>query len=168
MAIRKFEGDNAFLSNMYYFDAPIVTPDGIEVHTSEQLYLPSRFVERPDREVVEKANSGINAKRLAKQLQRSGMEVRQDWEQVRIQKMRDSVTIKFFSNPELMEKLIATGEQELIEGNNHRDDFWGVYPPPPKGTGENWLGRILMETRTNAQDPNYSVDIDKLIKNIFS
>ena len=48
-----------------------------------------------------------------------------------------------FSDPELAEALLATGDAELVEGNTWGDPFWGVY----KGKGENMLGRLLMEVR---------------------
>ena len=48
-----------------------------------------------------------------------------------------------FQVPELREKLLATGDEELIEGNWWNDKFWGVC----KGEGCNMLGLILMEVR---------------------
>ena len=42
-----------------------------------------------------------------------------------------------------MQKLINTGNAELVYGNIHRDTFWGIYG----GKGENMLGKILMEIR---------------------
>jgi len=53
------------------------------------------------------------------------------------------VTCKFEQNQYLMDKLISTGDEILEEGNNWKDDFWGIY----KGKGENRLGKILMEVR---------------------
>ena len=48
-----------------------------------------------------------------------------------------------FLNPDLREKLVATGDAELIEGNHWNDTCWGVC----KGIGQNNLGKILMEVR---------------------
>lgn len=45
--------------------------------------------------------------------------------------------------PELRTKLLSTGDLEIIEGNHWGDTFWGVC----NGTGENHLGRILMQVR---------------------
>jgi predicted NAD-dependent protein-ADP-ribosyltransferase YbiA (DUF1768 family) len=53
------------------------------------------------------------------------------------------VRLKFSTHQELRERLLATGEAELIEGNTWNDTFWGVC----KGEGQNWLGKILMEVR---------------------
>lgn len=48
-----------------------------------------------------------------------------------------------FSYPYLRKWLLETGEEELIEGNNWGDKFWGQV----NGIGENHLGRLLMEIR---------------------
>jgi predicted NAD-dependent protein-ADP-ribosyltransferase YbiA (DUF1768 family) len=43
----------------------------------------------------------------------------------------------------LADRLLLTGDEELIEGNYWHDHIWGVCD----GTGTNWLGKILMEIR---------------------
>jgi hypothetical protein len=48
-----------------------------------------------------------------------------------------------FSNKELKEKLIKTGEEYLEEKNTWGDKFWGT----SNGIGENNLGKILMNIR---------------------
>jgi hypothetical protein len=65
-----------------------------------------------------------------------------DWEEQKISVMRRLVNAKF-QNPELRAKLLATGDQELVEGNWWNDTFWGVC----KGKGRNELGKILMAER---------------------
>ena len=59
---------------------------------------------------------------------------------VKVKLMFVLVTEKFKQNPELKQKLLETGNQELIEGNTWNDTFWGVC----NGQGQNWLGKILM------------------------
>ena len=53
-----------------------------------------------------------------------------------------------FAIPELAEKLLATGEAELIEGNSWGDTTWGVY----KDIGENRLGKLLMQVRQELKE----------------
>ena len=48
-----------------------------------------------------------------------------------------------FENAYLRRRLIATGDAELMEGNDWGDRFWGVC----RGKGENRLGKILMKVR---------------------
>ena len=50
-----------------------------------------------------------------------------------------------FAIPELKEMLLATGDEELVEGNYWHDTIWGVCD----GVGENHLGKMLMEIREN-------------------
>lgn len=71
--------------------------------------------------------------------------LRQDWEAVKIDAMRQVVSVKFTGEP-LRAQLIATGDAELIEANAWNDRFWGV--DQASGVGENFLGRLLMEARS--------------------
>ena len=78
------------------------------------------------------------SKRLGKKV-----ELKPDWNHIRIDVMREVLIAKFTQNPDLREKLIATGNSELVEHNNWGDIFWGVC----RGVGENNLGKLLMEVR---------------------
>lgn len=57
--------------------------------------------------------------------------------------MRDLLDLKF-ADPALAALLLATGDADLVEGNDWGDRFWGVCD----GAGANMLGRLLMELRT--------------------
>ena len=59
--------------------------------------------------------------------------------------MEEIVRAKFGQNPVLADKLLATGDTLLIEGNTWGDKFWGV--DTRVGQGENHLGKILMKVR---------------------
>lgn len=50
---------------------------------------------------------------------------------------------KFTQNEDLKEKLLATGNNILEEGNTWGDRVWGTV----NGVGENRLGKILMRVR---------------------
>lgn len=58
-----------------------------------------------------------------------------------------SLLVQKFSeeNQELMDKLLETGDEELIEGNTWKDVFWG-YDVNLK-QGKNNLGKMLMKIR---------------------
>lgn len=71
--------------------------------------------------------------------------LREDWEEVKIQTMREILEIKF-SDPELKQLLLDTDDAELIEGNHWGDKIWGV--DSKTGEGENNLDKLLMELRT--------------------
>jgi len=71
------------------------------------------------------------------------VKLREDWERVKDDIMYQVVKAKFEQNDELKEKLLATGNEELVEGNTWNDMYWGVYD----GKGYNVLGTILMLVR---------------------
>lgn len=58
--------------------------------------------------------------------------------------MYDVVNCKFSQNKKLAEQLMATGEEDLVEGNDWGDRYWGVC----RGVGKNKLGQILKRIRS--------------------
>lgn len=66
-----------------------------------------------------------------------------DWDLLRLIVMKEILLDKFTRNLDLKEKLLATGNATLVEGNWWGDTFWGVC----NGVGSNNLGLILMLTR---------------------
>ena len=85
------------------------------------------------------------AKRLGRR-----MRLRSDWEQVKYDVMLDVVRAKFNQHPDLAQKLLATGDEELVEGNDWGDTYWGVC----NGRGKNMLGKILMRVRAELRGEN--------------
>lgn len=77
------------------------------------------------------------------------VELRDDWESVKLSIMRDLLLRKFTQNPELKEMLLETAPSHLEEGNTWKDRYWGVCPPN-SGKGSNHLGKLLMDIRDNA------------------
>jgi hypothetical protein len=72
-----------------------------------------------------------------------GVELRKDWEEIKIPLMDEVTDIKF-NDPVLGRKLFNTGTAVLIEGNTWGDQFWGTC----MGEGRNELGQCLMRKRT--------------------
>lgn len=135
MKIDGFFGPYRFLSNFWL--APVVLYD-ITYPSVEHAYQAAKSTDPQYQVRIREAPTPREAKKLGLQAP-----LRPDWESVKIDFMRYLVWNKFSSHEHLKEKLLATGDAELIEGNNWGDVFWGVC----KGQGHNWLGRILMETR---------------------
>ncbi len=146
MAIERFRGDYYFLSSMYEVPGGIKLDDGRRVKTSENIYQAEKFEDPSAKEAVLFAVNGRKAKFLAKKLERSGAPIRQDWDEIKVEVMRRCVHEKFAADFGIALELIATGDEELIEGNPWKDTFWGV-SPQGSTNGQNWLGRILMEER---------------------
>lgn len=70
-------------------------------------------------------------------------DIREDWNEIKVGRMRDVLREKFQQAPDLREKLIATKDAVLIE-ESKSDAFWGL---GKKGNGQNMLGILLMEVR---------------------
>lgn len=132
-AINVFKGDNAFLSNFYV--APVIY-DGIRFENSEAAFQAAKCPERM-REFC--GLSPQAAKRLGRRV-----EMRPDWDAVKYDVMYQVCKAKFTQNQDLLDKLLATGDAELVEGNTWGDQVWGVCD----GVGENNLGKTLMRIRS--------------------
>ena len=62
--------------------------------------------------------------------------------------MRGIVKAYYNANPELKQKLIETGNRQLIHAGFRIDDFWGMKgKKDEKKVGQNKSGIILMELR---------------------
>ena len=132
--IDSFRGEYYFLSNFY--EAP-VEYDGIRFQNNEAAFQAMKTL-NPD---IKKTFAGMDSSQAKKAGRK--VELRKDWESVKVDIMRDIVFAKFSQNPELKEKLLATGDAYLEEGNTWGDRIWGTV----NGKGANLLGQILMDTR---------------------
>lgn len=72
----------------------------------------------------------------------SSLEMRPDWDEIKVEVMEEGLMAKFTQNPRLRELLLSTGDRELIE-DSPRDNFWGN-----ARNGQNMLGKLLMKIRT--------------------
>ena len=57
--------------------------------------------------------------------------------------MKDGLKLKFQQNPQMLEKLLSTGNRMIVEFSE-KDRYWG---DGGDGTGKNRLGVILVELR---------------------
>lgn len=138
--IDSFRNGYAFLSNFY--PSP-VTYQGDLYPTVEHAFQAAKTHNPQERDKVRLAPTPTGAKRAGRRV-----DLRPDWEQVKLQVMASLLTQKF-CDPTLADLLALTGDQELVEGNTWGDRFWGVC----KGTGHNHLGRLLMEVRAELRRP---------------
>lgn len=91
-------------------------------------------------EYVRKAESAYDAELLARQ---SKWRIRADWDQIKVQVMRDGLRAKFQQCVEAREALLATGNTRLVKYGS-LSKFWGA---GVNGSGKNMLGKLLMELR---------------------
>jgi N-glycosidase YbiA len=138
MAIEDFRGDYRWLSNYHLCEVEF---DTLTYPSTEHAYQAAKSMLPAEIRAIREAKTPGDAKRLGQKVC-----MRPDWEDVKIDIMRDLLRQKF-KHPELREKLLATGRQHLVEGNTWGDEFWGVH----QGNGLNHLGRLLMDVRAEIQ-----------------
>ena len=134
--ITKFNGVYRFLSNFYPAEVlmrnyppydPYVYP------TVEHAYQAAKTLDLEERSLIYNCANAAGAKKLGRKLV-----LRNDWEQIKL-----DLLLQKFSKVDSKNKLLATGNTQLIEENDWKDTFWGVC----KGIGDNHLGKLLMEIR---------------------
>ena len=130
--IDSFTGKNYFLSN---FSHSKIRMNGLTFNNGEAAFQSHKDPNRAAEFV------GLNPS-AAKKLGRS-VKLREDWEEVKDHIMYQVTVTKFSQNILLKEKLLATDDKVLVEGNDWNDRYWGVC----NGVGQNMLGRILMLVR---------------------
>ena len=133
----------SFLMNSYPVD---VAFDGDTYRTLEHAFQAAKTDNPLTRKQIKDAPSA----RKARQMGRS-IAIRPTWDSERLDVMRQLLADKF-DDPELREKLLATGNAELVSGGHQ---FWGVH----HGSGQNQLGKLLMEVRSAILEQN-AKDLD--------
>ena len=139
-AITEFRGEYEFLRNPY---PCLVTVDGMPFPSAEHAYQALKW---PGDVAQQEHLLGLPwqvAKRMSRDRRLSIDQ--------RLTNMRRVVAAKF-ENKVLQQWLRDTGDVDLVEGNEHRDSFWGKVRAPGGWYGANHLGLILMAERTAQRD----------------
>lgn len=99
---------------------------------------------------IKRCETPGQAKRLSRQFKPT-----EDWEGKKLGIMEKLVRIKFCM-PRFRERLLATGDAILVEGNHWHDNFWGdcCCPDCLDVDGANHLGKILMRVRDEIRTSN--------------
>lgn len=108
--------------------------------TSEHYFQAQKFAGSIREEDVRQAPSAWLAARMGRD---RNFVLRPDWENVKLEVMRTALRLKFSNNLVLVDLLLSTGNEELIEQTTD-DYFWGS---GSDGRGLNMLGKLLMELR---------------------
>lgn len=130
-----FFDEYRFLSNFHICDIDVW---GRKFTSSEAAFMSFKTL---DEDLKDKFTqlSPMEAKKLGRTI-----ELRPDWEEVKVSSMLIVVNFKFEQNKELCELLLRTKNLYLEETNNWKDEFWGV---SQDGVGRNELGKVLMSVR---------------------
>lgn len=137
LIIDSFTGDYSFLSNFYPCK---INYNGFSYLNTEAAFQSQKALDRDIQKQFTKLNPS-QAKKLGRKIP-----LRKDWEEIKDTVMYEVCKVKF-NLPELKEKLIATQDAQLVEGNTWNDRYWGMC----NGYGKNQLGKILMKIREELQ-----------------
>lgn len=133
--ISNFSGKYSFLSNFYIVP---ISFEGIVYPSVEHAFQAAKSLDESERLRIMRLGSPGKAKKEGRYLK-----LRADWEEVKLGVML-TLLRKKFSFTDLKKMLINTENEELIEGNSWGDTYWGKY----YGVGENKLGKLLMQVRS--------------------
>ena len=140
MAITEFRGEYSFLSN---FHKSPVTFEGLTYPCVENAFQAGKCADREGKIKYTAQNNPVKAKMMGKREKLPDV-----WDKLSIELMEKLVKIKF-SDPELAARLLATGDEEITEGNRWHDNKWGkcTCERCQSKPSSNLLGKILMKTR---------------------
>lgn len=140
--INDFSKDYFFLSNFYN---AYLMYEGVIYCSTEAAFQAAKTLDVTERERIARL-SPSDAKKAGRKL-----ELRSDWEEVKDKVMYDVCRAKFTMNSslKLKERLLATGDKELVEGNTWHDNYWGncTCDKCKDIPGRNQLGKTLMRLR---------------------
>ena len=137
--IKGFFGPFRFMSN---FVPCTVELDGVTYPSVEHAYVAAKTTNLERRAEIAQVSTAGKVKALGRQLK-----LREGWDEMRIDVMRDLLMQKFSQEP-FKSQLLQTGLCYLEETNTWGDTFWGVCD----GVGENHLGWLLMEIRDHLKE----------------
>lgn len=131
--------ENGYLCNLSPYK---VVYDGLVWPTSEHCYQAQKHRDFDYKERIRMAETPEEAIILGRD-ETSKSYRHDDWYSVRVEIMHDIVLAKFQQNEDIRRELLATGNKQIAEHTSN-DSFWG---DALDGSGQNWLGRILMQVR---------------------
>lgn len=137
--IKGFFGPWRFMSNFHYVN---VEWQGLTYRTTEHAYQAAKFENVEYRKYIQ----GLYHPREARTAgQAEGCNP--DWDNLKYDVMYD-LNAQKYSYPKLMEMLLDSENAYLEETNHWKDVYWGVC----SGVGQNNLGKILMDIRSQLQN----------------
>ena len=152
-AITSFHGTDGkpgFLSNFY--DSPI-TYEGRTYNNVESAFQAAKSADDGIKDMFTDM-TGTEAKKFGRKVK-----LRSDWESTDSNgvptkvKVMGNILREKFKNPELRKQLLATGDAQLIEGNNWKDNYWGaVQNQSGEYVGANVLGQLLQQIRSEIRN----------------
>ena len=133
-----------WLSNYHLID---IEYEGVIYPSTEHAFQAAKTLDIEERKkILYNTDGSVTSCKDARLMGRK-ITMRSDWEDVKVNIMLELNKQKF-RDLILMQRLLDTGDMELIEGNWWNDVFWGVC----NGVGKNMLGKILMQIREELRE----------------
>lgn len=123
--------NNFYLAKMFIYDK--------YWDTVEHAYQAQKASDPIEYDSILNAKTPREARNLGQKVK-----MRPDWDHVKYDIMKECVLAKFSQHQDLKEKLLATGNEDIVE-DSPIDYYWGC---GADGSGKNMLGKILMQVRT--------------------
>jgi hypothetical protein len=143
-----FKDDLEIFSNFYNCKTPITIKRFGRKFSARNVEVLFQALKSTDIETFEHILTlqPGQAKRFARKIK-----LRDDWEEVKLNVMFKLVSLKFKNNPELMNELLSTPNEKLVEFNIWHDNFWGncICDKCKNIKGEDNLGKILRKIKSN-------------------
>lgn len=145
--ILKFRDEYHFLSNFVSVD---IVYDGALYPSVEHAYQSAK-------------SNDLNWKKFCRNPLITASEVKtksyeisnkiENWHSIKLEVMELCLIQKFSKEP-FRNQLLATGNENIQEGNWWNDTFWGIDLTVDPNIGENHLGRLLMKIRDDIKRSN--------------
>ena len=133
-----FYGQHKEYPEFSNFYPAIIEINGRQYATVEHYFQACKAQNHKSHEQIRRAVSAARAKQLGRQV-----ELRRDWEQVKIEVMRQALLAKFTQYEDLRQLLLSTGDR-VIHEDSPTDAVWGWMG----GRGQDLLGKLMMQVRT--------------------
>jgi ribA/ribD-fused uncharacterized protein len=93
---------------------------GMLLYTVENFFQAMKTLDIEERKLIASATPS-KAKKLGRKVK-----LREYWESIKLEVMEYALRIKFAPRTSWYTKLMATGNEEIVELNNWNDVYWGV------------------------------------------
>lgn len=141
--IRFYETDKPYGCFSNFAKYPILLK-GKEWATTEHYFQAQKFVGTEHEEEIRLASTPMIAAKMGRERNRP---LRPDWEECKVQVMREALIAKIEQHLTLRSILLSTGDCTLVEHTSN-DAYWG---DGGDGQGGNMLGKLLMEIRNGLE-----------------
>ena len=150
--ISQFQGTYRWLSN--FAECKIIL-NQYTYNSVEHAYQSAKSNLKSWKEFCSTTNSPAIVKKHSKNIKLS-----KNWNNIKVNIMRECLLQKYYQEP-YKSLLLKTGNSYIQEGNTWNDAFWGV--DLYTNTGQNILGKLIMEIRTHLEEKEKQMPCDFLI-----